>query len=364
MPSEPKHTLAARQRVLDAFNVGRDWLLVADHNGIPVTTARRIVERRSPEVKQRGGVRPSTIKCTPAMEEALIEYVKEDCLMTLAQLQRMLEFDFKVRLSTSLISAKLCGQLYTMKQVCATVRVEPSTCNNAVNIEKRRVFAEALLKHERKGDFIVYYDETNFNLYCRRTQGRAEQGERAIVKLPPSKSKNLQIKCAVSTEIDLVHHALQRGSIQMDVNAGFVDEIYDAVKAHQIFQTEFVGKNIVVVLDNAPAHSQTEELVTDRSDLVLLRLGPYSPMCNPIEGKNSSCFSVLKAKIKSYLATHHYEMLNVPRGQMQELRMQLLERAAESSMPCMTLRLVNRMARHCEHAVAAAKRSEEMVYGK
>ncbi|OWY98575.1 hypothetical protein PHMEG_00030625, partial [Phytophthora megakarya] len=220
MPSEPKHTLAARQRALDAFNVGRDWLLVADHNGIPVTTARRIVERGSPEVKQQGGVRPSTIKYTPAMEEALIECVEEDCLLTLAQLQRMLEFDFNYQIMLGIVHNE-------------TIRVEPSTCNNAVNIEKRRIFAEALLKHERKGDFIVYYDETNFSLYCRRTQGGAKQGERAIVKLPPSKGKNLQIQCAVSTKIGLVHHALQRGSIQMDVNEGFVDEIYDAVKAHQ-----------------------------------------------------------------------------------------------------------------------------------
>ncbi|OWZ02569.1 LOW QUALITY PROTEIN: hypothetical protein PHMEG_00025848 [Phytophthora megakarya] len=232
-------------------------------------------------MKQRGGVGPSTIKCTPAMEEALIEYVEKDCLLTLALLQRMIEFDFSVRLSTSLISAKLCGQLYTMKQAC----VEPSTCNNTVNIEKRCVFAEALLKHERKDDCIVYYDgNTNVNLYCRRTQGRAKQGERAMVKLPPSKGKHLQIQCAVST-VGLVHHILQRGSIQMDVNAGFVDDIYDAVKAHQVFQIEFVGKNIVVVFDNVPAHSQTDELVTDRSDLVLLWLGPYSPICNPIEGK-------------------------------------------------------------------------------
>ncbi|KAG2796537.1 hypothetical protein PC129_g2830 [Phytophthora cactorum] len=94
-----------------------------------------------------------------------------------------------------------------------------------------------------------------------------------------------------------------------------------------------------------------------RSDLVLLGLGLYSPMCNPIEG----CFSVLKAKIKSYLALRHDEMLDVPRGQMQDLRMQLLEKAAEH---CMSLRLVNRMAHHCAHAVAAAKRFEPMEYGK
>ncbi|KAG4058310.1 hypothetical protein PC123_g6720 [Phytophthora cactorum] len=42
------------------------------------------------------------------------------------------------------------------------------------------------------------------------------------------------------------------------------------------------------------------------------RCGPYSPMCNPIEG----CFSALKTKIKSYLALRHDKMLGVPRGQM------------------------------------------------
>ncbi|KAG3024539.1 hypothetical protein PC120_g7001 [Phytophthora cactorum] len=35
------------------------------------------------------------------------------------------------------------------------------------------------------------------------------------------------------------------------------------------------------------------------------RCGPYSPMCNPIEG----CFSALKTKIKSYLALRHDKML-------------------------------------------------------
>ncbi|KAG2796847.1 hypothetical protein PC112_g22037 [Phytophthora cactorum] len=286
MPSEPRHTLAARTRVLDAFKQGQDWLLVTHHNAIPATTARRIVDSGSPEVKARGGARASNVKCTLEMEVALVDYGEENCLYTLVQLQQMIAFDFGVSLCTSLTSQKLCGKLYTMKKV----RIEP-------------------------------YDETNFNLYCKRLQGRALQGERAVIKLPSSKGKILQVQCAVSTEIGLVHYATQRGTIKMEANAAFVD-IYDA-----------------------------------RSDLVLLGLGLYSPMCNPIEG----CFSVLKAKIKSYLALRHDEMLDVPRGQMQDLRMQLLEKAAEH---CMSLRLVNRMAHHCAHAVAAAKRFEPMEYGK
>ncbi|KAG3233866.1 hypothetical protein PI124_g21063 [Phytophthora idaei] len=312
MPSEPRHTLAARTRVLDAFKQGQDWFLVAHHNAIPATTARRIVDSGSSEVKARGGTRASNVKCTLEMEVALVDYVEENCLYTLVQLQQMITFDFVVSLSTSLTSQKLCGKLYTMKKV----RIEPVTCNSEKkNIEKRRVFAEALLKYEREGAFIVYYDETNFNLYCKRLQGRALQGERAVIKLPSSKGKNLQVQCAVSTEIGLVHCATQRGTIKMEAN---------------------------------------------RSGLVLLGLGLYSPMCNPIEG----CFSVLKANIKSYLALRHDEMLDVRRGQMQELRMQLLEKAAEHCMHCMSLRLVNRMARHCAHAVAAAKRFEPTEYGK
>ncbi|EGZ30692.1 hypothetical protein PHYSODRAFT_324019 [Phytophthora sojae] len=117
----------------------------------------------------------------------------------------------------------------------------------------------------------------------------------------------------------------------MDVNADFVDSIYDA----------------------------TENLVRDRCDLVLLRLGPYSPMFNPIEG----CFSALKARIKAYRSLSHEEMMNVPYGQKTELRMQLLEKAVEHAMSCMDHRLVNKMARHCALSVAAGIRGEPMEYG-
>ncbi|KAE9262446.1 hypothetical protein PR003_g33538, partial [Phytophthora rubi] len=257
----------------------------------------------------------------------------------------MVAYDFGVDISTSTISRKLIGMLYTVKQV----RVEPMTCNNEQNKTKRMEFAKKLRAHMSAGDFIVYYDETNFNVYCKRTQGRAKIGKRATVVLPPSKGANLQIQCAVSTEIGLVHHRLERGSIRMDVNAAFVDAIYEKVKASPTYQEHFQGKKVVVVLDNAPAHSQTEDRVVEHDDLELLRLGPYSPMCNPIEG----CFSVLKARIKADLALSREELVAArPRGQIAEGRMLILERAAKRCISCMDLRLVNKMALHCQHAVA------------
>ncbi|KAG2840837.1 hypothetical protein PC111_g3319 [Phytophthora cactorum] len=81
-------------------------------------------------------------------------------------------------------------------------------------------------------------------------------------------------------------------------------------------------------------------------------------MCNPIEG----CFSVLKARINNFLSLSHEVMLDAPHGQKTELRMQLLDWAAERFIPCIDLRLVNEMARHCALSVAAAIRSEPMSY--
>ncbi|KAE9030675.1 hypothetical protein PR002_g9824 [Phytophthora rubi] len=181
------------------------------------------------------------------------------------------------------------------------------------------------------GDFIVYYDETNFNVYCKRTQGRAAKEKRATVIHPPSKGANLQIQCAVSTEI------------------------YEKVKSCPTFDEHFRGKKVVIVLDNSPAHSQTEERVTEHDGLVLIRLAPYSPMC---------CFSVLEVKIKGDLALSREELVAAhPRGQLTALRMEILERAAKLNINYMGLRLVNKMALHCQHAVAAAKRIKDMQYG-
>ncbi|KAE9199428.1 hypothetical protein PF004_g19276 [Phytophthora fragariae] len=195
--------------------------------------------------------------------------------------------DYNVDLSLSTISRHLLGMLYTVKQT----RIEPSACNSEVNKQKRKEFAEVLIAHHAEGNRVVYFDETNFNLYTNR-----KKGKRPIDVLPTSKGPNLQIQCAVSSAIGVVKYHTQRGSIKMHENAAFVDEIYDAVKATDVYKDSYADKKIVVVFDNAPAHSQTEVLVPEREDLVLLRLGPYSPMCNPIE----NCFSLLKGHIKDY----------------------------------------------------------------
>ncbi|KAG3140918.1 hypothetical protein PI126_g15736 [Phytophthora idaei] len=44
----------------------------------------------------------------------------------------------------------------------------------------------------------------------------------------------------------------------MQTNADFVEGLYKVIKESDVYKDEYTDKTIVVVLDNAPAHCQTE----------------------------------------------------------------------------------------------------------
>ncbi|KAE9247660.1 hypothetical protein PF004_g4213 [Phytophthora fragariae] len=255
---------------------------------VAATTAERLVRTGRVEYLPRGGARAT--KVTPEIKAALVLWLDERCTYTLSPLRTVVMSEFNVLLSEATISRHLMGVFFTVKQT----RVEPTTCNSGVNKEKRKAFAEALVRHNDDGDLVVYFDETNFNLYTKRTRGRDKKGKRAVEKLPPTKGGNMQIQCAVSCAFGVVAYRTHRDSIKMDMSAAFVEALYTEIKEADVYKNAFAHKKIVVVFDNAPAHSQTEVLVPAHDDPVLLRLGPYSPMCNPIE----NCFSALKVHIK------------------------------------------------------------------
>lgn len=215
---------------------------------------------------------------------------------------------------------------------------------------------------------VVYCDETNYNLYCSRTVGRARRGQRAVVQFPASHGANLQIQCAVSTGTGVVHAELVNGSIAMDANASFIAQVF----VHALKSTEFehCDGRIVIVIDNAPAHSQTEVRATEKLRelgyedrlplLVILRLGPYSPMLNPIEG----CFSVLKARVKEILGQRRNEAST--RGEfrsIEERKRALLRECARDALTLITPYLVTRMAFHSAMWGARAEAMEDMQVG-
>ncbi|ETN08962.1 hypothetical protein PPTG_22905 [Phytophthora nicotianae INRA-310] len=73
------------------------------------------------------------------------------------------------------------------------------------------------------------------------------------------------------------------GSTSLDAVEALKDGVHDPVKKPDVYKSHFVGKTIVIVFDNGPDFTKTQDKVQGREDLELLRVGPYSPMCNPIE---------------------------------------------------------------------------------
>ena len=83
----------------------------------------------------------------------------------------------------------------------------------------------------------------------------------------------------------------------------FIEQTYPAAFNNNIYQTQFARKRIVIVMDNAIPHNGVKESVdaAQQQDhmemLTILRVGPYSPMLNPIGG----CFSIVKSRVRAKL---------------------------------------------------------------
>ncbi|KAJ0392510.1 hypothetical protein P43SY_004186 [Pythium insidiosum] len=244
-------------------------------------------------------------------------YLEENPMITPEQMMINIMNDHDVTVSISTISRHIIGMTYTVKQV----RQEKETMNSLENKVARRDFAVQLEMYRSEGYVIVYCDETNDNSYISRHLGRAKEGQRAVTIVPTSQGKNLMIQCAVSNGMGLVNVNYLYDKIGMDMNASFLLDTFISASQWADQQPDYAGKRIVLVIDNAGAHERAEDLISDRmlefdpplpvDRLIILRLGPYSPMCNPIE----SCFSVLKSHIKNFVSFNLHRLRFIPPGE-------------------------------------------------
>lgn len=79
---------------------------------------------------------------------------------------------FQKNVSASTVGNYLEGRVFTVKQV----HYEPVTMNSIENKTRRAEYFRTLNKLIQQGKQIVWLDETNFNLFCRRKRGRARAG--------------------------------------------------------------------------------------------------------------------------------------------------------------------------------------------
>ncbi|KAG3074348.1 hypothetical protein PI124_g20601 [Phytophthora idaei] len=117
---------------------------------------------------------------------------------------------------------------------------------------------------------------------------------------------------------------------------------------------------VVVVLDNAPCHTSANDVFEEEEfqDADMLKLGPYSPMLNPIE-------NAYKSAVKRYLARQRPAILHVPEDTtITEHRARYLELAADPLFAeVVTPDLCNRAFCHSLHHHQRALRFEDMEVG-
>lgn len=350
-----KHSETSKQKVLDAFQHGRDWTAVAIACDMPLKTAERIISSGCTKNKPRGGARKS--KFTAAMKSHLIECLEKNRTLTLKEMSAVILRDFNVSLSPQCISYNLHGMCFSLK----SIREEPTAMNSHQNKEKRKSFAESLQAAKSKDNFIIYVDETNFNIHTSRSKGWSKKGQRAVIRIHSTKAPNVNVLCAVSSYTQgCINFKCMRGSVTSPVFADFLNQTSEVALA--LISQERNPPLVAIVIDNAPCHRGIEDLIhSDYAGRVqILRLGPYSPQLNPIEG----CFSAFKSEVKRLLSEQRAEF--DCRGNdtsLTERRFRILEETATKAKDVITLRLVYNHERHCEAAVISALNFEDMLMG-
>jgi transposase len=298
-----KTSTVIRQRVLSAWENGEDPYAVGIANGMKRRTICDLINRGTPELKQRGGKTP--VKITEVMKRFLEGVIEEAPDKTLEEMSGELEQRFHVHVTAQAIGHVLDGLAYSVKKM----RVEPQTMNNIENKQKRFNFCQSLVATINQGCRIIWMDETNFNIHCSRSNGRAKRGARAIVRGTTSKGPNIHIIGAM-TATEILKFKTKRGAFKGPDFALWIKELLATIAP--------IPTRVVIVCDNAPVHSKAEDALTAAMtqqygahppfQCEILRLAPYSPMLNAIE----SLWSTVKTRAKALLRVRRGEVLAGP----------------------------------------------------
>lgn len=326
-----------------------DWRLLAHSLGVKQSTAYQWIKNEDKPVKQRGGRRNFKIK-----DEHLI--FMEQCIeinpkITLLQMKEQLHKEHNIDVTTECVRKHLDGLLYTLKDI----RRESEKANSDDNKIKRSAYVKKLLEYQAESVPIIYMDETNFNLYISRTKGRSKKGSRCTNISAGSKGSNIHVIGCIGN-MGLVHNEIRRGSFRKPEAADFIRVCLR--KAQVIYQSP-----VIMVTDNAPCHASLDEIFQEEEfkHHRLLRLGPYSPMLNPIEYTWSS----LKAGVKRNLEIEMPNILaNEGRSDLTqtEFRLQQLENIIRKNIPQITVSNCARNIAHIQRFIPSVINMEDVTF--
>lgn len=338
----------ARQRIIDCYKAGGDWKLAATANGVAVQTAYGYLKRGEGDgPRKRGGATHRKVDAT--MVEKMLEYVEENGQITLAEIANKLHEATGVRVSTNTVHKHLNGKLYTLKVALP----QPTAMNSAENKRKRAAFVRRVMEVNGRGKTVIYMDETNCNLFLRRSQGRSRRGTRCTVKTATGKGANIHVIGAI-TQTGMLYWERRRGSFRKEECCEWLRR---ALRSCQ----EPLDR-IVVVCDNAPVHRGLETVVEEPEfqGVELLRTAPYSAPLNPIE----ACWSGMKAEMKRTMSSTFWEMMRTEDGLTQtEHRLRYLERRIDAAVPVITPLMCLKVCSHVQRHYASCLALEDLPMG-
>ena len=156
------------------------------------------------------------------------------------------------------------------------------------------------------------------------------------------------------TSSQLVLFTTRRGSFKGQDFKEWMRELIEQCNSQGIIRP-------TLIIDNAPAHSNVEEITNEYDDIQLLRLAPYSYLLNPIE----LLWSSFKSYVKQSLRDSIRDLSNVQAANgvsAAEQKMQALEEMAriniqKAATPSNLLNFTNRVERY----YSVATRQEPLV---
>lgn len=207
-----------RQRLVDCYEAGDDFINLAEQLGVNRDTARSVIRvwlnEGRVEAKARGGARNQRVD--GEMVQEILRLARDNPFTTLENIKDHLRRNLPMKpvIHTSTIARHLNNQLISLK-IAGKDSDVPHQRNLPANKEKRWQYAQWLTQLPATAH-IIYVDECGFNIYQRRRQGRAEVGQRVRRQVNGARGRNINLIMAISADHGLLYHELKQETLNRE----------------------------------------------------------------------------------------------------------------------------------------------------
>ena len=154
--------------------------------------------------------RSNHVRVDDEMRNCLNDIIKENCLVTLAQINQELRQRLarKPAIHDHTVARTLEGMLYRVK----LARPLPADRNRPDVLQKRVDYANWFMRHDVV-NHSIFVDECGYNIWTARSHGRARLGERANRQVCGQQGINVTVALAISTTNGRVFHSAFLGGM-------------------------------------------------------------------------------------------------------------------------------------------------------